>query len=101
MLVPTRMLIQFVLLFSVLSKCHARISLSKPPQQLKNSRQVSTPAKAGKWSGVITFPIIPVAAYVVPAEPSASRLLVFSSWGARAFSGPTVSYQAAQARCQN
>ncbi|KXH63527.1 hypothetical protein CNYM01_14033 [Colletotrichum nymphaeae SA-01] len=46
-------------------------------------------SKIGRWSDVIQFPIIPVAAYVVPAQPSSARLLVFSSWGDRAFSGPT------------
>ncbi|KAH6616458.1 kelch domain-containing protein [Boeremia exigua] len=56
---------------------------------LANVTQSPTVAKMGKWSNIIPFPIIPVAAYVVPAEPSASRLLVFSSWGDRAFSGPT------------
>ena len=58
--------------------------------QLTNTTQAPTIASMGKWSNVIQFPIIPVAAYVVPGEPSASRLLVFSSWGERAFSGPTV-----------
>ncbi|KAH9878144.1 hypothetical protein J1614_003361 [Plenodomus biglobosus] len=43
----------------------------------------------GRWSAVIQFPIIPVAAYVVPADPAPARLLVFSSYGARAFGGPT------------
>lgn len=57
--------------------------------QLVNTTKPSTNAKKGQWSKIIPFPIIPVAAYVVPQEPSSSRLLVFSSWGSRAFSGPT------------
>lgn len=51
----------------------------------------SSVARLGRWGDIIQFPIIPVAAYVVPGEPSSSRVLVFSSWGERAFSGPTVS----------
>ncbi|KAF4849494.1 Galactose oxidase [Colletotrichum siamense] len=57
-------------------------------QMVKASTSKAT-SKVGRWSDVIQFPIIPVAAYVVPAQPSSSRLLVFSSWGDRAFSGPT------------
>lgn len=47
----------------------------------------SNPATDGAWSDMIRFPVIPVAAYVVPEYPSSSRLLMFSSWGADAFGG--------------
>ncbi|XPS96178.1 Galactose oxidase, partial [Ascochyta lentis] len=78
--------------------CHIKGNLTAPvwtfnqqytSLQLGNTTSSATAAKLGKWSNVIQFSIIPVAAYVVPGEPSASRLLVFSSWGERAFSGPT------------
>ncbi|KAH6660917.1 kelch domain-containing protein [Truncatella angustata] len=46
-----------------------------------------TPAITGQWSDLIRFPIIPVAAYVVPEAPDTSRMLVFSSWGATTFGG--------------
>ncbi|KAL6703430.1 hypothetical protein ACN47E_009689 [Coniothyrium glycines] len=43
------------------------------------------PATTGAWSDLVRLPVIPVAAYVVPAFPTSSRLLVFSSWGVDAF----------------
>lgn len=45
------------------------------------------PAVVGSWSEIVRFPVIPVAAYIVPAFPQPSRMLVFSSWGATAFGG--------------
>ncbi|CBY00232.1 similar to galactose oxidase precursor [Plenodomus lingam JN3] len=45
------------------------------------------PAANGAWSDLIRLPVIPVAAYVVPENPTAQRLLVFSSWGADSFGG--------------
>ncbi|OLN95694.1 Galactose oxidase 1 [Colletotrichum chlorophyti] len=45
------------------------------------------PATQGKWSDLIRLPVIPVAAYIVPAYPEPSRLLFFSSWGKDAFGG--------------
>lgn len=45
------------------------------------------PATNGAWSDLVRFPVIPVAAYIVPEFPSSSRLMVFSSWGADAFGG--------------
>lgn len=69
---------------------------TQPSSQSSTATSSSTPtstapvAKLGKWGNIIQFPIIPVAAYVVPGGPSPSRILVFSSWGDRAFSGPTV-----------
>ncbi|GKT59858.1 galactose oxidase [Colletotrichum tofieldiae] len=57
-------------------------------QIIKASTSKAT-SKVGRWLDVIQLPIILVAVYVEPAQPSSSRLLVFSSWGDRAFSGPT------------
>ncbi|KAI8930934.1 hypothetical protein NX059_011949 [Plenodomus lindquistii] len=56
---------------------------------IPSASAVPTNNNKGRWSAIIQFPIIPVAAYVVPADPAPARLLVFSSYGARAFSGPT------------
>lgn len=39
----------------------------------------------GSWGPAIQFPIIPVAAYVVPEYPSPSRLMVYSAWSPRMF----------------
>lgn len=51
-------------------------------------REVATnPATTGVWSDLIRFPVIPVAAYIVPEFPSSNRLMVFSSWGVDAFGG--------------
>lgn len=47
----------------------------------------ANPAMLGSWSDLIRLPVIPVAAYVVPAFPEPSRMLVFSSWGVDAFGG--------------
>ncbi|KAL1861568.1 hypothetical protein Daus18300_008831 [Diaporthe australafricana] len=47
----------------------------------------ATPATLGSWSDLARFPVIPVAAYIVPAFPESSRLLMFSSWGKDAFGG--------------
>ncbi|KAF2124037.1 copper radical oxidase [Dothidotthia symphoricarpi CBS 119687] len=48
---------------------------------------VASPATNGVWSDLVRFPVIPVAAYIVPEYPSPSRLLMFSSWGADTFGG--------------
>lgn len=45
------------------------------------------PAVEGVWSDLVRFPVIPVAAYIVPAFPQPSRMLVFSSWGDTEFGG--------------
>lgn len=47
----------------------------------------AAPATQGQWSDLIRLPVIPVAAYVVPAVPESTRLMMFSSWGATEF-GP-------------
>ncbi|KAF2853433.1 copper radical oxidase [Plenodomus tracheiphilus IPT5] len=45
----------------------------------------TTLAQGGSWSAVIDLPIIPVAAYVVPEYPSASRLMFYSAWSPNSF----------------
>jgi galactose oxidase len=52
-----------------------------------NKNVAATPSTTGQWSDLIRFPIIPVAAYIVPEAPDTSRMLVFSSWGASTFGG--------------
>ncbi|KAM0278590.1 hypothetical protein ACHAQH_005064 [Verticillium albo-atrum] len=47
----------------------------------------SDAAKVGQWSDVIKLPLIPVAAYIVPAYPEPEKMLFFSSWGKDAFGG--------------
>lgn len=47
----------------------------------------ATPATQGSWSDLIRLPVVPVAAYIVPAFPQASRMLLWSSWGVDAFGG--------------
>lgn len=34
----------------------------------------------GVWTNVLMTPVLPVAAYIVPEYPSASRVMMFSSW---------------------
>lgn len=48
---------------------------------------VVDPAIKGSWSDLIRLPVVPVAAYIVPAFPQASRMLLWSSWGVDAFGG--------------
>ncbi|KAL0944296.1 kelch domain-containing protein [Colletotrichum truncatum] len=48
---------------------------------------ISNPAVEGRWGDIIRLPLIPVAAYIVPAYPQPDRLLFFSSWGKDAFGG--------------
>lgn len=50
---------------------------------------VYNPATKGKWSDLIRLPVIPVAAYIVPAFPAPERMLFFSSFKAFDFSGAT------------
>ncbi|KAH6672737.1 hypothetical protein F5X68DRAFT_175013 [Plectosphaerella plurivora] len=64
--------------------------------QLIGKADVADVTRTGRWSPIIKFPIIPVAAYVAPSGPSPTKLLVFSSWGERAFSGPTGKTQFAE-----
>lgn len=48
---------------------------------------IRNPAVDGSWSDLVRLPVIPVAAYIVPAFPQPSRMLVFSSWGETEFGG--------------
>lgn len=50
---------------------------------------VYNPATQGQWSDLIRLPVIPVAAYIVPAFPAPERMLFFSSFKAFDFSGAT------------
>lgn len=52
-------------------------------------KTVYNPATKGKWSDLIRLPVIPVAAYIVPAFPAPERMLFFSSFKAFDFSGAT------------
>jgi galactose oxidase len=46
-----------------------------------------TTAQGGSWSPVIEFPIIPVAAYIIPEYPESHRLMVFSAFSSNSFGG--------------
>lgn len=48
---------------------------------------VPTTFAQGSWGPLIDFPIIPVAAYVIPEAPEATRLMFFSAWSPTAFGG--------------
>ncbi|KKY39688.1 putative galactose oxidase [Diaporthe ampelina] len=52
-------------------------------------KTVYNPATKGKWSDLMRLPVIPVAAYIVPAFPASERMLFFSSFRASDFSGAT------------
>lgn len=52
-------------------------------------KRQADPATQGAWSDLIELPVIPVAAYVVPAFPESSKVLFFSSWGNNTFGGGT------------
>jgi galactose oxidase len=44
-------------------------------------------AQGGRWSPVIDFPIIPVAAYIIPEYPESYRMMVFSAYSPTSFGG--------------
>jgi galactose oxidase len=75
--------------------CHIKAAESQTSlfwvksQQFDVIRVGSTPdpKRLGKWSDIIRFPLIPVAAYVVPQFPESTKLHFFSSWGVDAFGG--------------
>ena len=48
---------------------------------------LSTTLAQGSWSSVIDLPIVPVAAYIIPEAPEATRLMFFSSWSPTTFGG--------------
>ncbi|POS74478.1 kelch domain-containing protein [Diaporthe helianthi] len=52
-------------------------------------KTVYNPATRGKWSDLIRLPLIPVAAYIVPAFPAPERMLFFSSFREFDFTGAT------------
>ncbi|KAG7143596.1 Galactose oxidase like protein [Verticillium longisporum] len=60
---------------------------SDEPVDTKPETPKGAAAKVGQWSDVIKLPLIPVAAYIVPAYPEPARMLFFSSWGKDAFGG--------------
>nr|EAQ70798.1 hypothetical protein MGCH7_ch7g205 [Pyricularia oryzae 70-15] len=55
---------------------------------IKKAPPVSQAAQnGGRWSDKISYPIVPAAAYVVPEQPYASRVLAFSAADNMAFAG--------------
>ncbi|KAH8723245.1 hypothetical protein GQ44DRAFT_774295 [Phaeosphaeriaceae sp. PMI808] len=44
-------------------------------------------AQGGSWGPVIEFPIIPVAAYIIPDYPEAHRIMVYSAHSPNSFGG--------------
>lgn len=52
-------------------------------------KQRTYPAIEGSWGELIDLPLIPVAAYVVPAFPESTKLMMWSSWGNSTFGGPS------------
>jgi galactose oxidase len=46
-----------------------------------------TTAQGGSWSRVIDFPVIPVAAYIIPEYPESHRMMVFSAFSPDSFGG--------------
>jgi galactose oxidase len=44
-------------------------------------------AQGGSWSAVIDFPVIPVAAYIIPEYPESHRLMMFSAFSPNSFGG--------------
>jgi galactose oxidase len=51
------------------------------------SSTLAQEANLGSWSEVIGFPIIPVAAYIIPEYPSPTRMMMFSAFSPTAFGG--------------
>ncbi|TLD18591.1 hypothetical protein PspLS_10178 [Pyricularia sp. CBS 133598] len=55
---------------------------------IKKAAPVSqTPQNGGRWSDKISYPVVPAAAYVVPQQPFASRVLAFAAADNMAFAG--------------
>ncbi|KAH7312658.1 hypothetical protein B0I35DRAFT_437480 [Stachybotrys elegans] len=48
---------------------------------------VLDPSVAGEWTDVYRFPVIPIAAYVVPRAPQPERILFFSAYSPDTFGG--------------
>jgi galactose oxidase len=64
---------------ATLSQSDTAAQPTAPPQDKKNN--------LGSWSPVIDFPIIPVAAYIIPEYPSPTRMLAFSAFSPNSFGG--------------
>ncbi|KAF2820350.1 galactose oxidase [Ophiobolus disseminans] len=47
----------------------------------------NTVAQGGSWGPNIEFPIIPVAAYIIPELPESHRMMVYSAYSANSFGG--------------
>ncbi|TLS22552.1 uncharacterized protein PpBr36_09953 [Pyricularia pennisetigena] len=55
---------------------------------IKRAAPATQPAQVGgRWSDRISYPVVPAAAYVVPQQPFASRVLAFSAGDNMAFAG--------------
>jgi galactose oxidase len=54
--------------------------------RFSSARRVDV-GNVGKWGPLIQFPLIPVAAYVVPSIPDSNRLLMFSAYQTHSFGG--------------
>lgn len=54
--------------------------------RFSSARRVDV-GNVGRWGPLIQFPVIPVAAYVVPSIPESNRLLMFSAWSPKNFGG--------------
>lgn len=46
-----------------------------------------TLAQGGSWSPIIDFPLIPVAAYIIPEYPESHRMMVYSAYNTDTFEG--------------
>ncbi|KAF2030481.1 galactose oxidase [Setomelanomma holmii] len=57
-------------------------------------------AQGGSWGPVIQFPIIPVAAYIIPEYPESHRMMVYSAHSPNTFGGSTGITQFAEFDCR-
>lgn len=55
----------------------------------KGAAALQPSALGGKWSDLIPFPIVPAAAYVVPQQPQASKIMAFSANADQSFGSRT------------
>lgn len=69
-------------LLSLASLAHLTTASAIP--QIKRQ---ADPATQGSWSDLIDLPVVPVAAYIVPAFPESTKVLFWSSWGNDTFGG--------------
>lgn len=54
-----------------------------------SSFDARTLAQGGSWSPIIDFPLIPVAAYIIPEYPESHRMMVYSAYKPDSFEGAT------------